>query len=365
MKQVFVKDAKPGMRLENDVFSSFGGSIALAKKGTVLTQRIIDILKSKNVLSIHIEGKESYSGRYYADENVVCIDPSLKNRALGTLEDIYALAEGGDDRPVSAPAIVKELDNIVEGLLNSIIDDEKTLVNIIDLKAYDDYTYHHSLSVAVLSLAIGRGLGMTEKRLVTLTKSALLHDIGKTAIPKEILNKESPLTDSEYARIKTHSLCGANLLSRAGINDPEIWKIVLHHHEKIDGSGYPKGLKGKEIPLMSSIIAVADVYDALTSRRPYRKPMQPAEAVEYVMAGSESAFGFPIVRAFLNKIQLYAVGSYVKLSDGRIAQVQKHKNIMRPVVMDAATGTLMDLYWDRAYLNLTIADYMPDYLAIF
>ena len=173
------------------------------------------------------------------------------------------------------------------------------IVHICELKQYDANTYSHSLNVAILSVSIGEVIGLNTRRLEKLALCALLHDIGKIFLPISLINKPSRLTADEFTLVKSHSDNGGLCLRRGFIRDRDIWVGVTHHHEKYNGTGYPKGLKRGKIPLFSRIIAVADVYDAVTSNRPYRTPMSSAKAIRLLMSESGKAFDPAIVKAFL------------------------------------------------------------------
>jgi len=157
----------------------------------------------------------------------------------------------------------------------------------------------------------------------------MMHDIGKQTIPIEIINKKSKLTDAEYLQIKNHSIQGAITLKNSGIGDIELWNAVMFHHEKVNGTGYPKGLHGKDIPLFSKIIAVADVYDAITSYRAYRNPLLPSETFEIIRKDVTHAFDYEVVKAFFEKLELYPVNTIVELSDGRLGIVVADDSVSR------------------------------------
>jgi HD-GYP domain-containing protein (c-di-GMP phosphodiesterase class II) len=187
-----------------------------------------------------------------------------------------------------------------------------------------------------------------------------MHDIGKTAIPVEVLNKPTKLDTHELWLVRQHALEGYRYLTKYAIGDEQARRAVLFHHERYDGTGYPNGLKGEEIPLVSRIISVADVYDALTSMRPYRLPIAPGEAIEYIMANAGTAFDYGMVTALLQRLELYPVGSLVELSNGEIAKVLCSANSLRPVVQLIRNGEVGDLFRDYAYLNVTVKRVLSD-----
>ena len=274
---------------------------------------------------------------------VSIIDETQRDEAVDGIRNLFGLIGSGvTENMTTAYQVVKQLDNIVDQLVETISTESDSLVHIADLKSYDEYTYHHSLSVAVLSIAIGEGMGLDMEKLKLLGQSAMMHDIGKTNVPAELINKPGKLTDEEFSVVKKHAEDSGKYLKQSLIGNNIIWNSVTHHHEKYDGSGYPKGLKSDKIPLFSRIIAVADVYDALTSFRPYRNPMLPSEAVELVMSEVGRSFEYDVVVAFIEKLELYPVNSVVQLSDGRVGVVHENTHSMRPV-LKMQDDTLLDL----------------------
>lgn len=358
MKLVLLEELESGMTLATDVFASEDSVSPVIRKGIVLTDYVIARLRRRCISSVHIEADDPGENEGGEEpKSSPTLDPALQKEALQNIEDIFLSASAKDTAP--SVQIIQHLDTVVEQLVDSLASEEKALVNINDLKSFDDYTYHHSLSVAVLSIAMGQHLGYTGAELRRLGTSAIMHDIGKTAIPVELIRKAAKLTPQEFDLIKTHSTAGYNYLAKNHVGDVDIWQGVLYHHERIDGSGYPSGLRCIDIPKWSRIISVADVYDALTSNRPYRRPMQPADAIEYIMGGTGSAFDFDMVTALVRKVDLYPIGSEVELSDGTAGTVVNNGNQMRPIVR-LYDGTLVDLYRDRSYLSVVIKRVVND-----
>jgi HD-GYP domain-containing protein (c-di-GMP phosphodiesterase class II) len=222
---------------------------------------------------------------------------------------------------------------IAEKMVNQMIENAPVSVDMIDLRNFDDYTYRHSVNVAVLSTVIGMHLGYTKEYLNELCTAALLHDIGKQMLYPEILNKPGFLTDDEYEHIKEHPQMAYDILKERMDISAKVRISVLSHHENEDGSGYPRGLKGDEIFAFAKIIHVADVFDALTSKRPYKQPYAKSEAVEYLMGNCGRLFDTKVVEAFINSISVYPKGMEVLLSDGRRGIVSANRNnSLRPVV---------------------------------
>ena len=287
------------------------------------------------------------------------INEETRDEAVNSIRALFKGAAGANpvgtgNNMTTAYQIVTHLDNIMDELVETVTANPKGLVHISGLKSYDEYTYHHSLSVSVISLAIGQSLGLNQKEIKRLGRAAMMHDIGKMLIPKEIINKPSALDPSEFANIKRHPELGAKYLKSEFVGNQELWDAMMYHHEKEDGSGYPKGLKGKDIPIFSKIIAVADVYDALTSYRAYRDPMRPpANALELIMSEAGTGFDIEIIQAFIRRIELYPIGSVLHLSDKRIGVVTANHNPMRPTLKIKDTGEIVDMA-SFEHLNLVV-----------
>ncbi len=370
MRLVPINQITNDMVLAQDIFANHDSVSPIIRQGANLNQDIVEKLEQHGIMVVFVQdlqeapitpivnqGPLSHSVAKIAP----AINEELKDKALDNLQDIFEFVSiSGEDVHTSSAQLVTQLDSIVEGLVGALVNDQSVLVNISDLKSYDDYTYHHSLSVAVLAISIGQVLNFSESELNQLGMCAMMHDIGKTAIPIEIIQKPSRLNESEFSLIQTHSSAGVDYLTKTKIGDEKIWSGVMYHHEKYDGTGYPNGLKAEEIPLWSRIISVADVYDALTSSRPYRAPMEPAHAIEYIMGGAGSSFDFDVVHALIRKIDLYPIGTCVELSDGTFAVVLDNENQLRPVVQLLHTQDIVDLYYDRRFLSVVIKRTVPD-----
>lgn len=359
-KRYPISELKEGMVVDEGVYSSTDIRVPLVPKNAVLTRFLIEKMVNNGIEEVRIAVPVKPTRLIDIPKEPPVINPKLRREAVNFLTDMFSIAQGkNEDTPYTAQT-VKQLDTVVDQLVNTMTRDQRAMVNINDLKSYDEYTYHHSLSVSVLSIAIAQRLGFTGKRLTQMGKCAMMHDIGKTQIPIKIINKTSKLDPDEFTIVKNHSSEGYRYLRDKSIGDEELWAGVKHHHEKYEGGGYPDGLAGNDIPIMSRIISVADVYDALTSIRPYRKPMQPAEALEYVMGGVGTIFDYDFVIAFLEKMSPYPVGCLVELSNSKIAAVINNEFAMRPVVQTLDNGDIMDLYNDRQCLDLVITNMFLD-----
>ena len=214
----------------------------------------------------------------------------------------------------SALGLVDEIDASIER-------NPGALVSLARLKTADDYTYMHSVAVCGLMLSLGRQLGLDAPKLREAGLAGLLHDLGKALVPAEVLNKPGKLTDTEFAVMKTHPDLGHGLLLEAGTIGEMALDVCLHHHEKIDGTGYPHRLDGSAISLYAKMGAVCDVYDAITSNRPYKAGWNPAESIRRMAEWANGHFDERVFHAFVKSVGIYPVGSLVRLVSDRLAVV--------------------------------------------
>jgi putative nucleotidyltransferase with HDIG domain len=223
---------------------------------------------------------------------------------------------------------------LVEEIAGSVTRNPGALISLARLKTADDYTYMHSVAVCALMIALSKQLNLDEAQIRSAGIAGLLHDLGKAAMPMDVLNKPGKLTDEEFAIIKGHPEEGYKMLL-AGIGvDPVALDVVLHHHEKTDGSGYPKHLKDAEISQFAKMGAVCDVYDAITSNRPYKAGWDPAESLRKMAEWTKGHFDPVIFQAFVKSLGIYPIGSLVMLSSGRLGIVveQAEKSLLTPRV---------------------------------
>ncbi|MBI5752432.1 MAG: HD-GYP domain-containing protein [Hydrogenophilales bacterium] len=223
---------------------------------------------------------------------------------------------------------------LVDEINHSIERNAGALLSIVRLKTVDDYTYLHSVAVCALMISLGQRLGLKGEELRQVGMGGLLHDLGKMGVPLEILNKPGKLTDEEFTIIKSHPIQGWEILNSARMNDAIPLDVCLHHHEKMDGSGYPERLSGADITLHARMGAVCDVYDAVTSDRSYKRGWEPAEAIKRMAEFRNGHFDETVFQAFVKTIGIFPAGSLVRLQSGRLAVVtdQSEKSLLTPKV---------------------------------
>ncbi len=242
----------------------------------------------------------------------IIVDVKTKVKALMTSPTIKIA--------VNAQKVLK----MVGTLLNEILKNDFITMNLYDVRSIDDYTYSHSVNVAIFSLITGFAVGLRGNPLKELGVGALLHDIGKVMVDDSILHKPTNLTVNEYDEVKKHTVYGYEILKNSKDISETACYIALYHHERTDGSGYPYHLDNSVIPLQAKIVAIADVYDALTTDRVYRKRMYPHEVVDYMCSLSQKHFDKALLDAFTSHITSYPIGTAVMLNTGEKGIVASH-----------------------------------------
>lgn len=229
----------------------------------------------------------------------------------------------------------KSVDSTVGRMVDSLFRNPDALTSLSRLKSFDDYTFSHCVNVSILSLAIGKHMGLKKKEIKDLGIGAILHDIGKMLVPESILKKPAKLTEDEFSVMRTHASLGDDLLSQNSEISREARQVALHHHERFDGSGYPAGLAGEEIPIFARIGAVADIYDAMSSNRVYQKAVAPEEALRklYIMRGTH--LDPAIVERLIKCLGIYPIGTLVELNTNEKAIVRSLNpaNPLKPTVL--------------------------------
>ncbi|MBC7217309.1 MAG: HD-GYP domain-containing protein [Candidatus Caldatribacterium sp.] len=321
MIRIATDHLRPGMVVGYPIIRDDG--VVLLREGIRLNDRLIRKIKELGFAYIYIRDPR------FADIDLEeTISHDIRRQALVTLnESFYQIVKG------NAKAI-EPLKRLVDEIIDEVLSAKKSVVSLIQLRQHDDAVFSHSVNVAALSVFIGKFLRLSRQQLRVLALGSLMHDLGKIRVPLEILNKPARLSQEEWEIVQKHSLWSAELMSERVPEEPESIRIALQHHERLDGSGYPYGLSGEEIHFLSRICACADVYDALTVDRPYRKRFSYAEALEYLMGNASRLFDLQVVTTMVRHIAPYPVGETVRLTTGEIAVVVRLNDGLpiRPVV---------------------------------
>lgn len=260
-------------------------------------------------------------------ESAVAKAAALYRQSRGQVLNMFAEARLG--KAVDADSCVELVDQISD----SVMKNPGALISIARLKSRDEYTYMHSVAVCALMVSLARQLGLKGDQVRKAGLAGMLHDLGKALMPLEVLNKPGKLTDEEFDVMRKHPERGHELLLEGGTAGPIVLDVCLHHHEKIDGTGYPHRLPAEKISLFSKMGAVCDVYDAITSNRPYKDGWDPGEALRR-MAQWKGHFDQRVFQAFVKTVGIYPIGSLVRLQSGRLAVViaQSGDSLLTPKV---------------------------------
>lgn len=325
MRLVNINHVVEGSVLARTVRNSNGR--VLLGAGMTLTQDYLTRLRflGYDMLFIQDERFEDVEIKY-------AISDKTKEAAYSAIRSVTTALEENSYNPEAVDSSLVR--NAVLSIIGDLLYSYDVLSNLTDIMGYDEYTYHHSVNTTVLALVLAIGKGYSQSRLLELGMGVLMHDIGKTKISKEILNKKEKLSEAELDEIRKHPAEGYDFIRKNRDFSIHSAHVALQHHEKWLGGGYPRNLKGTDIHEFGRIAAVADVYDALTSKRPYRKALQPYEAYEFIIAQSGFHFDPEIVNLFTDHVAVYPTGTGVELSNGFRGNVIGQNPAMpsRPVV---------------------------------
>ena len=242
-------------------------------------------------------------------------EEKLYKEAHATIRKVFALVR--DNKEVDLSIVKKTVNEIIQ----MIISNETVMMQITGVRDIDNYTFLHCVDVCIYSVILGKKLGYSKEQLINLGIGAILHDIGKCKISLDILQKPDKLTDSEFSTMQLHTIYGCEIIKSAYELSTKVSNIAFQHHEKWDGSGYPLGIKAEFIDPFSRIVTVADIYDALTADRVYKKKVLPHIAAEYIKKNSSKLFDPYIVDLFITNIAVYTEGTIVLLNTGEVGIV--------------------------------------------
>ncbi|SCZ81623.1 HD-GYP domain-containing protein [Pseudobutyrivibrio xylanivorans] len=352
----YIYDLPMGCITESDIYTSTGA--LLCPKMTIMDKGMIESLshyRGKIHAVVSFEGfdeeeyEEEVDDEFLPEEDASLVfEETFKQFVAESLHTLYSNLEDTD----SLISGVSEIGHKV----CEIIDDAKELsINLSKLKVCDEYTYKHSVDVGTMAAIVAKTLGESKEFIRDIAVAGLLHDIGKERIPTEIINKPAKLTSEEFMTMKKHPVHGYHILMDSKNITEEMRKGILNHHENIDGSGYPRGLKGDEIGKMAQIISIVDVYDALVTERSYKAAKTPAQAIE-IMFTMSNKFNMEYFKAFLSVVNVYPNGSTVNLSTGDKAIVlsQNRAYPLRPIVKTLIEKKIIDLATNHSYLATVI-----------
>lgn len=324
-----INDVKPGMITAEAVFNRFGN--VLLWDNTVLNIPIINHLKNMGIKTVAVYEQQIHEP----------IDPArlaaenARRFAVEYERDAGKTKKMFEDISSGKKLNKEEADTIAASVLGKSGNNRYIIDSIMKVRNVDEYTYYHSINVSLLCLMMGKWLKLGENDITNLTLAGLLHDIGKTKIPPEILNKPGKLTDNEFEEVKRHSEYGYNIVKDTSGIPAEIATAILTHHEKEDGSGYPMGLTGDQLNLYSKVITIADIFDAMTAARTYKDKDTPFKVFDLMQHGSFGVLDPVVLRTFLENVTGYYVGAKVRLNTNEVGEVvfMNKLDFSRPVVL--------------------------------
>ena len=340
-----VNQLQPGMYVI--AITSQTGAMEIAQMGLVTNRKQIESLVRRGVITVRLDlSRSKLAGieQIIAPEPISPSSPRPSGSASGEgrelkIRRLYQEArelQGKFIRQLKAgePIDITPLATVAEEMVDTMFSHGDAMLCLARIRAKDAYLMEHSMNVAILLANFGRYLGLERDVLKELTLGGLLHDVGKIMTPDEVLNKPGKLTDEEFGVMRQHVVHSAEiLLATAGIT-PTMLEVAANHHERLDGSGYPRHLKGEQLSLYTRMSGIVDVYDAVTADRVYKQGMQPTQAFRILLKGADHHFDRALVTRFIKCMGVYPVGTLVQLSNQRLAIVMQRnaKEPLKPVV---------------------------------
>ncbi|GBF10242.1 HD-GYP domain-containing protein [Tepidibacillus sp. HK-1] len=316
MRRIPTTKCQPGVKLAKPILNDIGG--VLIAKDVELTQSMIERLLQLGVDSLYI-----YDARTDDIEVKDVLSDKTRELALKSIKDTFQdmFKEKLVHRPLTKGNLTLVFKPVLDHMLDDMKANQQAMLMLSSIYIKDLYLYTHSLQVAIYSISMGMAKGYNQQQLSELGLGAMLHDIGKTKVPISVLEKKEPLTEEEFALIRSHTEYGFDLLRK----EPGIPLLSAHcayqHHERINGGGYPRGLSGDDIHEYARIVAIADVYDALVSKRAYKNTILPHEALEFLYSKAGVDFDRDLLELFRKTIAIYPIGTNIILNSGELGIV--------------------------------------------
>lgn len=365
---ISTKRLQPGMIIDQSITDATGR--VMIKRNVYLDQYQIEYLMSRGISGVYITDTLEEDGKPGIEpikKKIIIPSASKKVIARERVDDptkvemsetVKARVNEGIQylfKNTNADNFSEAAMQVSKDLTEAIMTNSAVAIDINTLKVSDEYTFKHSVDVAMISMIIGKRHGLSRDEIREIGVAGLLHDMGKSKIPTEILNKPGKLTDEEFALMKRHPYDGYQILKDRGGFSNAVLLGVLQHHEKINASGYPMGISKDQIHLFGRLIAVADIFDALVTKRPYKDAFPMREAVEMIMSMT-GELDISCINSFLGSVICYPVDSVVELSNGQLCKVVANVPMypLRPRVVAIDTGEVYDLANDLKCANLII-----------
>lgn len=358
MRLISIANCQPGERLAKSIFNNNG--TVLIGEGVELNQRMLDRLQALNISAIYV-----YDELTKDIEVKDVISEQTRREALHVIHNTFQVFFDEPSRwqkHLNSRQLGKQFRQVMTSIIDELKMNQSAMNLLGSIVGTDHYVFAHSFNVTLYTTAVAMKLGLTEKELIEIGIGAMLHDVGKMSIPQEILHKPGKLNDDEFEQIKKHTDVGFEILRR----QEEIPLLAAHcayqHHERLDGSGYPRRLQEPDIHKYAKILAVCDVFDALTTNRVYRRAILPHQAMEILYAGVDKLFVKEYIEVFRDTIAMYPIGLSVKLNTGEEGVVIDYNRGIpsRPIVriLKDEQGNRIDQPYEvdlSKRLNLVIA----------
>lgn len=316
MRLVSVNRLQSGMKLGKKIYNDEG--LVLLADGMELTDGLIKRLSTLDIGYVYVEDALT--------EDIVItgmLQDETRHQALKVIRNQFQGMSGASGITKGFYHLDKKFSKMMDSILDDMSSQEDPMIMLADMHTADNYLYVHSLNVCLYTLVLGIAHGYSKEELRVIGLGSLLHDIGKTQIPVKIIQKPGMLSDEEFRHMQAHTEIGYRILK----DEPNIPLLAAHcalqHHERIDGSGYPRGLKGPQIHEYAKWLGIADSYDAMTSNRIYKKAMLPHQAVEALYVGSGTLYEQKQLEIFRDRVAIYPLGLTVKLSTGESGVIVK------------------------------------------
>lgn len=332
MRRIHVNNIKNGVIVAAPIYAE--QDKVLVHSGTVLNDAYIEKFLNLGIYYIFIEDE-------YSSE--IGLDEYAQNKLIEACK--YEVKDFLERYFSQGIHKLKAIEAVADEVITSALLNEKVLINLVDIRKMDEYTYAHSVNVCSMSVLIALKMGLKKEKVKEIAVAALLHDIGKNLVPADILNKREPLNHIEGLKVKQHVLYSYDAIQTIEGISEEAKMMILYHHERINGSGYPFHWKGEKIPLGARIIGLCDVFDAMTSIKVYKDAKTVLEAVEYVKEQSNSLFDSEMVAILVENVAIYPTGTGVMLSDHSkgIVIKQNRKYTNRPIIKGILEKKVIDL----------------------
>jgi len=366
MRLLTIKQCKPGMKLARRIFSDDG--IVLLGEHMELTDRLISRLIECNIQYVYIEDHRTDDVKFemLISEDTFRIAVKEIRKNFTAMMDNTPTVKGK-----ARPFIAKPLKDMMNLIMDDLSNHKDAMIMLMNMGIVDHYLYQHSLNVCVYTTILAMGNGYNRDEVMNIGLGALLHDIGKTQVSEQILKKPSSLTPEEYDLMKLHTVKGFELLKNEPNLPLSIAHCALQHHERLDGSGYPRQLQGDQISDHAKLIGIVDSYDAMTTSRVYSSPMLPHDAMERLYAGTGTLYEQWMLTLFRDKVIIYPVGITVTLTTGEVGVVvdynasYPHRPIVRILTNEAGEDLAIPYEIDMSIrLNIMIEKVNAEHISV-